>query len=207
MNLTHIKKILSCFLFVTLFFIITSGPINSQEVKTICIVPFDTNSQQDISYIKSGIINMLDARLTWKNKVLVTPKSQTKTVLSEIKKSNTKPSIIKIGKAAKADYVITGIITEFSGAFSVDTKVYDLEKKSYLTFFGQSKDINTIIPQIDIIAAKINKKVFDRTTVSYERFEKDKIITEEELRRMNPEKMMPVVRPEDQEDEPWWKLW
>jgi len=102
--------------------------------------------------------------------------------------------------------VITGTITEFSGAYSIDTKVWNLKTKSYLTFYDQSATLNKLISRVDIVAAKINKKIFDRTTVSYDKYKNEKIITEEELRRMNPERMMPV-REAGERKKPWWKIW
>jgi hypothetical protein len=115
-------------------------------------------------------------------------------------------AVFKIGEKTGADYVITGIITEFAGAYSIDTKVWNLKEKSYLTFYDQSPTLDKLISRVDIVAAKINKKIFDRTTVSYEKFKKEKFITEEDLRRMNPERMMPVQEPGERK-KPWWKIW
>ncbi|MBC2703855.1 hypothetical protein [Desulfobacula sp.] len=180
---------------------------DTKNMKTIAIIPFETNSQEDISYITSGVLNMLRSRLSWKGNVAVVKTGIVTKELSGITESSESETIIKLGGKTTADYVITGIVTQFSGAYSIDTKVYNLKEKSFLTFYGQSKTIDKIISQIDIIAAKINKKMFDRTTVSYEKFKKEKIITEEDLRRMNPERMMPTRPTGEDEEKPWWKIW
>lgn len=179
----------------------TAGPM-----KTVSILPFDTNSQSDISYAKAGILSMLHSRLYWRGNVETIKPDITNQILAQEPLKN-EQNILNIGKKAGADVVIAGVITSFSGAFSVDTKVYNLNDKTVLTFFSQSKTIDGLVASVDVIAAKINKKVFDRTTVSYEKFKKDKVITEEELRRMNPEKMMPQRRIMEEEDKPWWKVW
>lgn len=194
--------------FFTIFFCILTifTYAGAQEIKTVCIIPFDTNSRTDISYISSGIFNMLNSRLSWKNKVQILKKEKTTKALGKTNRFKGNTSIMKLGMNLGADYVISGVITEFSGSYSIDTKVFDLDSNSFLTFYGHSESIEKVISNIDIIAAKINKKVFQRTTTAYEKFEKEKIIREEDLRRMNPEKMMPA-KPVDEETEPWWKLW
>ena len=176
-------------------------------LKTIAIIPFETNSKKDLTFIQNGVLQMLRSRLMWKGQVQIMPRSRIDQALSGMSLPMTNQSVLAFGKKTGADYVITGGITEFSGAFSVDTKVYDLEKQIFLTFFSQAKDINAMITQVDVVAAKINKKIFERTTIAYEKFQKEKIITEEELRRMNPERMMPARRQRTDNDDPWWKLW
>ena len=185
---------------------VISGAAETKQIKTMAIIPFETNSQNDLSYITSGILNMLHSRLSWKDNVQLVKKNNVTKTLLGMKQPFQNRAIVKLGEKTNADYVITGIITEFSGAYSIDTKVYDLNKKLFLTFYGQSKTIDKIISRVDIVAAKINKKIFNRTTVSYEKFKKEKIITEEELKRMNPERMMPIHQTGDKA-KPWWKIW
>jgi enolase len=102
--------------------------------------------------------------------------------------------------------VLIGSITEFAGAYSFDAKVFDLKAMTFLTFFEQANEVGEIIKKFDIIAAKINKKIFDRTTLAYEKFEKDKTINAQDLQRMNPERMMPGIN-QGKETKPWWKIW
>ena len=192
------------------FSILTPAAGNTSEpepVKTVAILPFETNAQKDISYIGSGILSMLHSRLHWKHQVRVIDTAQAMKALTGTKDASTRKTILRIGETTNADYIVTGIVTEFSGAFSIDTKVYDIKNGSFLTFYDQSETIDRIIPQVDIVAAKINKKVFDRTTVSFEKFKKERVITEEELRRMNPERMLPPGELYEEEEKPWWQIW
>ncbi len=179
---------------------------SAEPVKTVSILPFETNSQSDISYAIDGILSMLHARLFWKDKVTTVKQEITGSILTR-EPITTEQDIYNIAQKTGAGYVVAGVVTNFSGAFSIDTKVYNLKDNTVLTFFGQSENIDGLISSVDIVAAKINKKVFDRTTVSYERFKKEKVITEEDLRRMNPEKMMPKQRVFQEEEKPWWKVW
>lgn len=180
------------FILITLLLPVSSGLATANSLKTVAIIPFETNTENDLSYMTSGILTMLESRLSWKNNVAIVQQSVVNKALSGVKETYESNAVIKIGEKTKADYVITGTITEFSGAYSIDTKVWNLKTKSYLTFYDQSATLNKLISRVDIVAAKINKKIFDRTTVSYDKYKNEKIITEEELRRMNPERMMPV---------------
>ena len=204
-----VKRICPLILLVIALFLATYTGAGATDatLKTIAIIPFETNSKKDLTFIQNGVLQMLRSRLMWKGQVQIMPRSRIDQALSGMSIPMTNQSVLAFGKKTGADYVITGGITEFSGAFSVDTKVYDLEKQIFLTFFSQAKDINAMITQVDVVAAKINKKIFERTTIAYEKFQKEKIITEEELRRMNPERMMPARRQRTDNDDPWWKLW
>jgi TolB-like protein len=206
LNSLKTYSLILTFTIITLFQVnITSA--NTNEVKTVAIIPFETNSNNDISYITKGAWNMMNSRLSWKDNIIVLKKHELEKAMPELNLPLQGDSIIEVGQKAGIDYLITGIITDFAGSYSIDTRVYNLKEKSYLTFYDQSKSVNQIITQIDIIAAKINKKVFDRITLSYENFKKEKTISEEDLRRMNPEKMMPGIIPSQEEDKPWWKVW
>jgi len=194
------------FILITLLLPVSSGLAAANSLKTVAIIPFETNTENDLSYMTSGILTMLESRLSWKNNVAIVQQSVVNKALSGVKETYESNAVIKIGEKTKADYVITGTITEFFGAYSIDTKVWNLKTKSYLTFYDQSATLNKLISRVDIVAAKINKKIFDRTTVSYDKYKNEKIITEEELRRMNPERMMPV-REAGERKKPWWKIW
>jgi TolB-like protein len=191
---------------IILFLPLSSGSVAGSSLKTIAIIPFETNTENDLSYMTAGITTMLESRLFWKDNVAILQQPLIHKALSGIKEMYESNAVFKIGEKTGADYVITGIITEFAGAYSIDTKVWNLKEKSYLTFYDQSPTLDKLISRVDIVAAKINKKIFDRTTVSYEKFKKEKFITEEDLRRMNPERMMPVQEPGERK-KPWWKIW
>ncbi|OGR15534.1 MAG: hypothetical protein A2097_00330 [Desulfobacula sp. GWF2_41_7] len=184
----------------------SSGIAAVNTLKKVVIIPFEANTENDLSYMTSGILAMLESRLSWKNNVTIVRQSIVDKALPGIKEIYESNAVLKIGEKTNADYVITGIITEFAGAYSIDTKVWNLKTKSYITFFDQSGTLDKLISKVDVVAAKINKKIFDRTTASYEKYKNEKIITEEDLRRLNPERMMPVQEPGERK-KPWWKIW
>jgi len=204
MGLIMVKKIFFQ-LVVTFFLIINTSPGYSKSLVTLAILPFETHSEKDIAYIESGVLNMLYSRLSWKDHVALINKNDINKTLGGTDHLSENDLVLKIGENTRAAYVLTGNITEYSDAFSLDVKIYDIENRSYLTFYDQTATIDQVIQKTDVISAKINKKVFDRTTTTFERLKKEKLITEEELKRMHPEQMMPYHQ--EKKDAPWWKFW
>ncbi len=185
------------------------------ETKTIIILPFEVNSQKDISFISSGIMDMLNSRLSWKDHVSVI---DGKDIAG--KKYNSQfllKNILNKGGDLKGlpidnyDYVLTGSITEFAGAFSIDVKVFNVKNKTSRSFFNQASKMEKIIPGVDILAAQINKKIFNRTTealkimVNHDKYFESK---REKLIRRNPEKLLEEqFGKEEHNDRPFWKFW
>ncbi len=205
---TNILKIL--LLLILLFFIPAApGIAETENIKTIAIIPFEANSQSDISYMKSGIMNMLNSRLSWKDHVKVIDK---KTIAKELQgfNSDQENKIVQlISEKTGAEYVLLGSITEFTGAFSLDVIMYDIKNQSCLTFFDQTSQTGEVIKKLDTIISKINKKIFNRTTFAYENLKREQTLDEETLKRMNPEQMLPYVQKtdNDEDENPWWKIW
>jgi len=180
----------------------------AQEKKVLSILPFETIASEDISYIQAGVLRMLHSRMSWKNKVDVLSKKSTLDHLNRITTKNKNKQIAELAQLSKSDYVMTGTITQFSNAFSIDTRIYDIHNKQYLTFSEQSKILSDLIAKVDFIAAKINKKVFERTTISFDRIVNQEKEKYEQLKRQNPEKLMPEVpKTNPGEKTSKWKFW
>jgi len=190
-----------------LLLVIHVAPGYTKNAETLAILPFEIHSEKDAPYIKSGILNMLYSRLYWKDHVTLIHKNDVKNKLAPINHLPENELVLKLGNNDWTDYVLTGSITEYANAFSIDVKIYDIKNASYLTFFDQTSGIEQVIKKVDIISAKINKKLFDRETITYEKLKQEEVISEEELKRMNPEKMMPYRKMKNPEEKPWWKFW
>lgn len=198
----------TCFSILIFLLIVTLTPAYSKSMVTLAILPFETHSEKDISYIQSGVLDMLYSRLFWKDHVILINKNDVQKKLAGTKHLSEQELVLKLGDNAWTNYVLTGSITEFADAFSLDVKIYDIENRSYLTFYDQAAKIDQVIQKVDVISAKINKKAFDRTTASFEKFKKQELTSDEELKRMNPEKLMPYRGNMNQEKKkPWWKFW
>ena len=176
------------------------------QIKTMAILPFTVNSAEDLSHVQKGIFNMLYSRLSWQDHVTVVPKTQIQTDLSSLKTITGNQLVTKIAAMTNSDYVLTGSITKLAGSFSIDTQVYDIQNKRFMTFFEQSKVPDDLIDKVDRISATINKEAFNRSTVTYDQMEREKQAYINKLKRQNPEHLMKV--PAGQQDQgPGWKVW
>lgn len=193
-------------LVLVLSLVIPTHTVRAQEVTTVAVLPFTINAAEDLTHVQNGIIYMLYSRLSWQNHVVVIPKAETQDQLSKMEGITGNQLIGKIAGQTGSDYVLAGSITKLAGAFSIDTQVYDIKNKRFMAFFEQSKVSDDLIDKVDRIAATINKDVFNRSTLTYDRMEQEKKAYLNKLKRQNPEHLMTV--PQGQKDEgPGWKLW
>ncbi len=141
---SFIKKLVVSFLFILLI-MVYSAPVfcKGGNVK-ILILPFDINSEKDLSYLKSGIKNMLysklavnanleiiayDERTDIADENFLNEKSRQK---EEQKKSFSfyaKNKIIDAGRRVNADYIITGQITVFGETVNTDFSLVEVKSK------------------------------------------------------------------------------
>lgn len=186
------------FLSVAVSALLFQGPALAAS-KKIAILPFEIHSQKELSYIGDGIYQMLTSRLSWKERVLVAESNELAAAPND--------SMAAVAAATAADYVISGSLTEFNGAFSVDTTVFKPSDNTSETFFGQASSMEEIIPELDILAAKINHRLFDRKTAALETVEEKSQEPEAFDIRANPEKLMPAPIEVASKGKPFWKFW
>jgi TolB-like protein len=178
-----------------------------ENIKTITILPFKINAHEKLIYIQNGIVQMLYSRLSWKDNVLVIPQKQLAPHLSAIDKTKTGKGINEIARLTHSDFVLTGAITQLGGSFSIDVQVFDIENKRYMAFFEQSQKKDDFISKTNRIAASINKKIFDRSTMAWEKMDQEKKVGVQEQQRKNPEYMLQNPKWQDTEKSPGWKIW
>jgi TolB-like protein len=184
--------------------------VYANGIKKIAILPFEIHSEKDITHIQHGIKHMLSSRLSWTGHTAITDK---RTIVNALGKNSSLAKdkfLPAMAKTTDSDYVLTGSITEFADAFSIDARIYNIEDQTSVPFFAQADEMNKIIPEISLLAAKINKKIFDRATERYEEFTEEQSYAKQRQiqQRMDPEKMLPPQRFEPEEDHrPWWNVW
>ena len=179
----------------------------NENIKTIAILPFKINAPEKLIHIQNGIAQMLYSRLSWKDNVVVVPQKQLAPHLSAIDKTKAGKGINEIALLTHSDFVLAGAITQLGGSFSIDVQVYDIEKKRYMAFFEQSQKKDDLISKTNRIAASINKKIFDRSTMAWEKMDQEQKADVQEQQRKNPEYMLRNPKWQDTEKSPGWKIW
>jgi len=178
-----------------------------KKVRTIAVLPVHVNSTQNLDYIKKGMVQMFNSRLSWNSKVEVISGNPIENQIKDLTQIPKNRLIHKIAQQTHSDFALFCIVTELSGSFSIDATVFDIENKQYMAFFEHSKKIDDLIKKTDHIVAAINKKIFGRVTVSWKNMEMEKQKHIKELKRQNPENLIRHHQSKDSDDSPGWKIW
>lgn len=174
---------------------------------TIAVLPFTIHATEDFSHIQKGVVYMLHSRLSWPEKVHVVPRRKIRAVLHQVDTTDKNRLIKQVADLTNSDLILDGSITRLAGSFSIDAMVYDMKNKRYMTFFEQSADSGELISKVAEVAAGINKQVFDRSTITWEKMEQKRQARINELKRKNPEYLMQNPQWQKQDDSPGWKIW
>jgi len=143
--------------------------------KKVAVLPFTMNADRDLSFLQSGIMDMLNSRLAWKGKVQVIEKGAVKREVDATSGPLDKEKALKVGKALGADYVILGSLTVFGDSVSIDAKILDVAKSDELvTAYNQSKGMDGVIPTINQFAEDINAKIMGKETRREEAAEEER---------------------------------
>ncbi len=133
-----------------------AGPVR------VVILPFAINTPANLSYLQSGIRDMLTSRLSLQGKVQVVDKLETdKAARGE--KEISQGEAVRIGAGLKADYVLYGSITSTGQSVSIDATMAPVSGKGDpVSFFAQTKSLDDVTPQVNLFAQQINQKVFGK---------------------------------------------
>ena len=177
--------------------------------KTIALLPFEIIAMEeaDSAYLKAGVGQMLRSRLVWKGHVSVMDDQAVSPHLETADDLPLQHRLAKMAELTGSDYVLTGSITQYADAFSIDTRIYDAHAEQILTFFDQSTTLDELIPKVSEISAKINKTVFDRETEIYKNLVEKEKEKAEQIRRQHPDKLIPVDPGTAPPKPSLWRFW
>ena len=116
-----------------------------------------------MTFLQEGILDMLGSRLTWRDRVEVINKSETKAALASVEGFDGQSRALLVGGKLQADFVLFGSLTVFGESVSIDAKMVDVSgQQAPLPFFAQTRGMGEVIPQINQFATTINATVFGR---------------------------------------------
>ncbi|MGV1100886.1 FG-GAP-like repeat-containing protein [Thiovibrio sp. JS02] len=127
---------------------------------TIAFLPFKANAPQDMSYLTSGIRDMLASRLASEIGLTVVDKGLVEKTLATAGAPAQNDAFVKLGKSLNADYLVAGSLTALGSSLSLDAKVFDIASGTPQSFYATAKSENEIIVAIDSLAWDIGEKVF-----------------------------------------------
>jgi len=158
------SALLGCFIILLVSLLPSGICLSADEApKKVAVLPFAMNADRDLSFLQSGIMDMLNSRLAWKGKVQIIEKGAVKKALEGVPGPLDKEKALRVGKGLGADYVILGSLTVFGDSVSIDAKILDVAKSEELvTAYNQSKGMDGVIPTVDQFAEDINAKIMGR---------------------------------------------
>jgi TolB-like protein len=155
---------LSSVIIILLSLILVCFPASSAEnLKKVAVLPFTMNSDRDLSFLQKGIMDMLNSRLSWQDKVKAMEYQTVKKKADKFGGPIDKEAALQIGRDLKADYVVMGSLTVFGQSVSIDARILEVSKgKELVTAFNQSKGMDDVIPTVNKFAQDINAKIMGR---------------------------------------------
>lgn len=133
--------------------------INAQPYR-IAVIPFTINAEEELSHIKDGIYELLSSRLSKEDTVIITSREETEKSLEAVKKLKGESLALIVGAKLKANFVIYGSLTFSDQDSSVVMNVVDVSGDNpSLAFSKDIKEIDEVIPQINLFATAINKRI------------------------------------------------
>ncbi len=147
------------FLFLILAIIIHINPSFAQTPKKVLIFPFEIYAQQDLTFLKKALPEMLTSRLYAPDKIQIIELDKIEGELRKYAQID-KRVAEEIGKSVGADYVIWGAITVLGDVVSIDAQIMDLkEGKRPAQFFQEIKGVSEIIPQLTRFSRKSKRYI------------------------------------------------
>jgi len=156
-HLTHMKIVI-----LTICIAIASGSttIAAEKSVRVAITPFTLNAPADMAYLKPGLQDMLESRLSQKANVTVISREETALALKGVAEPIDELEARDLGSRLSADYVLIGSLTVFGASTSVDARLVDVTgTKPTTSFFEQGEKVDDLVPKIDTLAADIGAKM------------------------------------------------
>jgi len=147
------------------------SPVLGKSIR-ILILPFDVNSDKDLSFLKQGVGTMLSTRLAQEGKVLPLGKAAVQQAVQGMPVPFDETKAYQLGAQADVEYVVFGTITVFGDSVSTDARFLDVRnRKPVVTFSQFGKSQGDVLYHINLFAAEVNEKAFGRKTYVYRKSE------------------------------------
>ncbi len=134
--------------------------IGAAQTGRIAFLPFKANAPQDMSYLTSGIRDMLASRLASEVGLTVIDKSVVDKALASAGTPTQTEAFLKLAKSLQADFLVVGSLTSMGSSLSLDAKVFEVAKGAPRNFYATAKNESEIIQSIDSLAWDISEKIF-----------------------------------------------
>ncbi|MBW2295988.1 MAG: outer membrane protein assembly factor BamA [Deltaproteobacteria bacterium] len=173
---------------------------HSRESKTVAVLPFQINAQEDLNYLQNEIPELIKKQLRDADAVIVEPDSG---VISTWQQARGNPDIAaQIGAKAGAENVVWGSLTRMGQRFSLDAKLLTISGKTVLKkFYAEGEGIDDLLSTIGRLADDISLSLFGQETISEIRLEGNRRIETDAIMRYIRTKPGDVYMPKKLSDD------
>jgi hypothetical protein len=129
----------------------------------VVLLPFESHANRDLSYLTSGIRDMLASRLAAGAGVEIVPRAEVNQTLGG-KPAPLDPVAIRLlGTKMQADYVLAGSLTALAGSLSLDSTLHTVSGVvKPRTFYATAPREEEIISAIDTLSWQIAEQAFGK---------------------------------------------
>ncbi|MFH1123827.1 MAG: POTRA domain-containing protein, partial [Pseudomonadota bacterium] len=133
--------------------------VQGENKRTIAVLPFSIHAPQPLDHLKQGLQEMFTVRMTHYGYAVIQPNEVNRHPLA-FKPLLEKEDILAIGKALKADLVMTGSLTQIGKRISLDLKAMDVEGiKAPFSVFMVEDDIDKLADAADKAAKSLHNLI------------------------------------------------
>ncbi|MDX2499347.1 MAG: outer membrane protein assembly factor BamA [Deltaproteobacteria bacterium] len=152
------------FLFLLILSFLTVDVAFGQEPVRVVILPFDVFAQEDLSYLKEQIPEVIKNQLQQEGaRVLILDQE---TMTSRELRSDSTADIRQVGVETGADYVLWGSLTRLGQNFSLDAKMLSAEKKKEAySFSAEGEGVENLPGTVKTLVQEMALKLFKRQTI------------------------------------------
>ena len=147
-----------------LIFCIFSSPVlaaDSNASPIIAVLPFKVNAATDMTYIKSGLRDMIASRLASRVGARIISPDLVDQAAKGMSGLDSPDLIASIGRTLSADYIISGSFTSFAGTTSLDAVLHSLQNSgSKQQFNASAAKEDELIQAVDSLTWDIAVKAF-----------------------------------------------
>ena len=169
------------FLLLSIFLI--AGVANAQQTVRVIILPFEVYAQEDLSYLKQQIPQVIKTQLEQEGARVLILDNQT--IASRQLRTDSVSAIRQIGVETGAQYVVWGSLTWLGQNFSLDSKLLSSDKvEDPHVFSAEGEGVENLPATVKALVQAMALKLFKRETIVEVQIKGNQRIEEDAIRRI-----------------------
>ncbi len=155
------QKIILIILIGVISFYFSPCSIPAAEPAKVLIFPFNIHSKDDLSFLNTGMIDMLSSSLAKNHNMVILKPPETKHPDGGEAAIIDQETAIKLASDLNADYVVIGSLTVFGNSVNTNAKFIDVKKNEPLVTLSEyGENRGDVLSHVNLFAAGIDTHLF-----------------------------------------------